>query len=359
MKMKIDILGGYASLTSKRGKHFSLLINTYDKRGNKKTIWLDPAVKYDDKVDLIIISQDDDDHWKYLPKYLEKYPDTKIYSLGIIAEKLSHLFNIKAINKSFTINGVKFEFFKCAHKPGSVALGLALRTNKSKIAIIPEFKRLGDYEKEIIKNNIWIVGVGNYEKEDPYKISFKELIELANELKPKAIYITNVREDLLKHKKEVESELKQWNGGFLLDSASLSFKSNVYITYDSYIQAIYDTGTRFYISNNPNLPSLSEIPIKQDKSTVGYLTLTPPTQITENEIELLSPLLKIDNLEDFIDMNSDIYAYPIYDMKLEGIDYKIRDFYNYDPEKMTNEQLADDLRLLVAYTAYKLRKQQW
>jgi len=209
----IKILGTYAQLNSPHGKHFSLLIRHKDKR-----ILIDPAVhkkEIKEDLDFIIITQADKDHWEYL----KEYKDIPVYTVGAIFDRLPKREDTHLFLKPLKIEGLEIIPIKTTPAVGTPSMGLRLDVGKKKISILPEFLDLGKAQKDLIQGTIWICGVGDYEKDDKErgKLSFLSLLQLAEELKPKAIYLTNLRKDILKHKEKVNTGLRIWNGNILYD----------------------------------------------------------------------------------------------------------------------------------------------
>jgi len=222
--MKVISLGSWASYGLKGKKHFSLILEHRGKRA-----WIDPAVKYTEPVDFILLSSPDEDHWRYLPKYLEKYPDTPIYSTRAVISHMRLLLpkaNWKRTEKPIKLGGKSIKLTAIPKMVGKPAVAFKIGSGRNALVIIPEFIRLGDQEKELMKGAIWIIGVGEYEKprSDDHKATFKDLLALAEELKPQKIYITNYRTSLLKHKQEILEALKPWKGEFLNDGDEFEIK---------------------------------------------------------------------------------------------------------------------------------------
>jgi len=216
----IEVLGTMAQLNSPQGKHFSLLIRHKDKR-----ILIDPAVhKRDIKEDLdfIIVTQADEDHWEYL----KEYKDIPVYTVGAIFDRLPKSEDKHLFLKPLKIDGLEIIPIKTTPAVGTPSIGLRLDRGESKISILPEFLELGKAQRDLIQGTIWICGVGDYEEDDKErgKLSFLSLLQLAEELKPKAIYLTNLRRDILKHKEKVNAGLKIWNGKILYDGDVLEEK---------------------------------------------------------------------------------------------------------------------------------------
>jgi len=217
----IEVLGTMAQLNSPHGRHFSLLIRHKDKR-----ILIDPAVhkkEIKEELDFIIVTQADKDHWEYL----KEYKDIPVYTVGAIFDKLPENKDMHLFLKPLKIEGLEIIPIKTTPAVGTPSMGLRVDVGKKKISILPEFLDLGKAQKDLIQGTIWICGVGDYktdlEKEEK-KLSFLSLLQLAEELKPKAIYLTNLRKDILKHKEKVDTGLKIWNGKILYDGDVLEEK---------------------------------------------------------------------------------------------------------------------------------------
>jgi len=216
----IEVLGTMAQLNSLHGRHFSLLIRHKDKR-----ILIDPAIhkkEIKEELDFIIVTQADKDHWEYL----KEYKDIPVYTIGAIFDNLPENKDMHLFLKPLKINGLEIIPIKTTPAVGTPSIGLRLDVGKRKISILPEFLDLGKAQKDLIQGTIWICGVGDYEKDDDAggKLSFLSLLKLAEELKPKAIYLTNLRKDILKHKEKVNTGLKIWNGKILYDGDILEEK---------------------------------------------------------------------------------------------------------------------------------------
>lgn len=212
-KFNLEILGSYAQLNSPLGEHFSLLIRYKDKR-----ILIDPAVhkkEIKEELDLIIVTQADKDHWEYL----KEYKDIPVYTVGAIFDRLPKSEDTHLFLKPLKIDGLEIIPIKTTPVVGTPSIGLRLDVGKKKISILPEFLELGKAQKDLVKGSIWICGVGDYEKDDKErgKLPFLSLLQLAEELKPRAIYLTNLRKDILKNKEKVNTGLKIWNGKILYD----------------------------------------------------------------------------------------------------------------------------------------------
>ena len=218
----IRILGSMAESHSALGKHFSLLISH-----KGKNVLIDPAVhrsSIDENVDAVIITQSDKDYWEYVKEY-DKIP---VYSIGAVLDKLPPN-DFHPILKPLTVDGLTLRPIKTTHKVGIPSMGVRADVGSLGFSIIPEFMTLTSDAKNLIKETIWLVGVVNYDEDDETagKLSFRSLMELAKELKPEAIYLTNLRKDLLKHEDEVNEALKEWKGKILKDNDVLKYEDFV------------------------------------------------------------------------------------------------------------------------------------
>jgi len=222
--IKIISLGTSASLTTPNKKHFSLLLDI-----DGHAIWIDPSVKYDKKVDYIIVTQSDEDHFHYLKNYLKKYPNVPVLSSKGVLDNIDLKGNFKHISESINLYHVHFNFMAIPPMVGKPAIGIRLSYRNKKISIIPEFDRLGKYEQDLIKESIWIIGVGEYDKRKPndHKATFKELLDLADRLKPERIYLTNLRKSLENKIKDIKNELSKYNGKILTEDSVITLKSKL------------------------------------------------------------------------------------------------------------------------------------
>jgi DNA adenine methylase len=211
----IRVLGSQASLTSKHGAHFSLLIEHKAKR-----ILIDPSVGKLENIDYIIVTQAERDHYARI----KEYEGVPIYSTSAILDKIPISENIHPFLKPLRIDGLEIHPIKTTHKPGVPSIGIRCDFNDVRVSIIPEFIKLAEHEQDLIRETIWIVGVGDYERDDEQegKLSFLSLLKLAEELKPKRVFLTNLREDIYKHRKEVEEALEYLKGRILEDESLLT-----------------------------------------------------------------------------------------------------------------------------------------
>lgn len=207
---QIKVLGTMAQTYSSLGNHFSLLISR-----NGKNVLIDPAVhrsQAGDGINGIIITQADKDHWTFIKEY-DKIP---VYSMGTILDALPPN-DFHPILKPLSFDGLTMRPIKTIHKVETSSMGVRVDFGEVKVSILPEFMSLTKAAKDLIVKTVWIVGVGNFLKDDARagKLSFKSLLKLADELKPKVIYLTNLRKDILKHEEEVSLELKKYGGRIL------------------------------------------------------------------------------------------------------------------------------------------------
>lgn len=228
MALKITSLGSWASWGLKGKKHFSLLIEWKGKK-----IWLDPAVSLNDKVDYILLSSPDEDHYRKLDDYLKKYPDTPVLSTIAILSRIKTKYpgNLMPFTTPLKIDGLKIIVLAIPLMVGEPACAFKFETSKSKVGIVPEFDALGKQEILYLKNTNLIIGIGEYDKRKPkdHKATFKELIEeYLPKIKPKSIYLTNFRINTYKeHKDDMIRELKEWNGKLLSDDEILEFSYEI------------------------------------------------------------------------------------------------------------------------------------
>ncbi|MBA7543437.1 DNA ligase [subsurface metagenome] len=174
-------------------------------------------------LDFIIVTQADKDHWEYL----NEYKDIPVYTVGAIFDRLPRREDTHLFLKPLKIEGLEIIPIKTTPAVGTPSMGLRLDVGKKKISILPEFLDLGKAQKDLIQGTIWVCGVGDYEtdpEKEEKKLSFLSLLQLAEELKPKAIYLTNLRKDILTHKEKVNTGLKIWNGKILYDGDILEEK---------------------------------------------------------------------------------------------------------------------------------------
>ena len=195
-------------------KHETIIIESAD-RG----ILFDPALKFDKvkkyNFDKIIITDSDEDCWKNLKTYNK---DIIIYSNSAILAEVDIPDSMKSIpiRQGSDIGFLKnVRLLKLNPEVGRPAIGLRFRLESLEIVIAPEISPiLSKSVKNLFKNvDVIIAGVGNFEKEDQHKITFLNFIRLCdNEFHPKKIFLTNLRQDILKHENEVNNLLKKYNG---------------------------------------------------------------------------------------------------------------------------------------------------
>lgn len=363
--LKIISLGSAASWSDKTRKHFSLIIER-----NNKRIWIDPAVPYDKEVDFIILTQADEDHYHALNSYLKKFPDTIVYSsAGILRHIGKRLVNFRPIKKSFRWNGVSINIFSVPPMVGVPAIGIRLRYHDKKIAIIPEFDRLSKAEENLIKNAIWIVGIGEYDKRKPkdHKSTFEELMELAKRLQPKSIYITNLRINTYKnHKSDILRRINEYGGGILSDKSELVIKSKRYhrglYLVKPHAFLIY-AGLKTIILKNRKFEINGETLLLVDNNyAYGYLILAKPFKIaswsefmkysdnhlvTRSEFEKWNwdfPLwaYKIEEFTPFVEPRRVELPHGVQTFVLEAEKYIITE--KLHPEEFTSEGIDSDMK---------------
>lgn len=202
----IKILGNMANEV----KRYSFLIHTGD-----TNILIDPIdsrFKVEEKIDIVILTQPDVESYQYLPEY----KDSKIYSVAGILDRLPDTFEKHPFLKPLKADGLEIVPIKTTPRGGNPSIGLRISTQNEKISILPKFSELGEFEKELIGGTIWIVGIGDYQDNGQSdEISFQSLTTLAEELKPKSIYILDSGDAIENHRSEIESFLKNWNGRIL------------------------------------------------------------------------------------------------------------------------------------------------
>lgn len=393
MSLVIKSLGTSASLTERGKKHFSLLI---DKDGHK--IFVDPAVPLNEQVDMILITEADKDHWKLLDDYLSKYPETPVYSTAAVLSKIATKYkkNLKPVKAPMRIDGLKLLIFSIPLMVGMPAIGLRLSYHGHKISIIPEWIRLGKREKNLIKGSEWIIGVGEYEKPkaNDHKATFMDLMKLAEELKPKKIYLTNFRKNTLsKHRSDIERHLEKWNGTILEDGTEIRYNSQkgvnlskgLYLV-EPHARLIHD-GKKSIILKSRKFSLTDEyILVDKDyaygrirlkkpvliKSWIGFNLLEKYHRVTKDEFKKWNwsfPLyayeiasykpfanpIPVDlprGIQTFVD---DVEKYFIE----KSIAEKIKDIENYDAKKLPDDVLRDDWRILVAWVAKKIEWNEW
>ena len=377
----IKSLGSGASLFNKTRNHFSLLV---EKDGH--SILIDPATKYDKKVDFILVTQGDKDHWYYLFDYLKKFPNTKVYSSsGVLSRIYPQSKNFTVVEHKLKWNGVEILFMSIPPMVGVPAIGLRFDYKHYKISIIPEYDSLGKYERDLIKNTIWIIGVGEYDKRKPkdHKATFLEMINMANELKPKNIFVTNFRKSTLAHKNEMLEKLKPFNGALLKDGSVIKFNKNLEVEKTKYHRGLYLVKPHAsYI-----LKGIKTMILKQKKFNMndeklllvdnnyayGYLELDKPFKINnEKEFKKYSKKHQVTDSE-FKKWN---WKFPVFAYKIKSFNKfsnlkpvnlpkgiqtfvidaekyiepeKISKWYvPYKPKEYRNDQLMDDARLFAA-----------
>jgi hypothetical protein len=186
-------------------------------KSDDEAILFDPALPYDQvkkyNISKIFITDSDEDCWSNIDSYPD---DIEVFSNKAILEKIVMKKNKKliSIKQGTSIGFLKnLRLIKLNPEVGRPATGVRFRLEGKEIVIAPELPPIiGKAEKNLMKNAIHIVGVGNFEKGN-HKITFLKYTGLCDkELHPSAIYLTNLRKDILDHKKEVEKELGKRNG---------------------------------------------------------------------------------------------------------------------------------------------------
>lgn len=203
------------------GRHFCLGV----REGNFR-ILVDPSIPREklpkewQNPDILLVTQVDKDHWLYL----DDFDGIPLYSVAAILNQIPY-------RKKRSIRGPKIgriaaHPFKTTHKVGVPSIGVRFDfRDGTQVSVIPEFLELGKFAKNLITDTIWIVGVGDYKEDDVKegKLSYLSLLELADELKPRAIWLTNIRRSLDDKLKGIDKELKEyWNGGVFHKGMKLS-----------------------------------------------------------------------------------------------------------------------------------------
>lgn len=303
----IKVLGAYAQIHSPLGKHFSLLVQI-----GKNNILIDPALaKEQVKEDLsgIIITQADKDHWGYLKYYPKEVP---IYTSGKILDNLpfkgKHLF-IKSLK--IGASGVLIRPVKVTHKGKTISIGVRLEKGDTKVSIIPEFLTLSKASKGLIEETIWICGVGNYKEDDEEagKLSFLSLMELAKELKPKKIFLTNLREDLLGYKDEVELELKKWQGRILYDDDILEEDEIIRGLKWGLNEPEYETSSLINLKKIPHFDKgeviveadFNGVRVRVEKKEGDIMIMTNPEKVEGSPLKTKELALQSEELKNFRD----------------------------------------------------------
>lgn len=348
---------------------------------------IDAASKLDD-VDLVIVTHAHKDHIKELDKYIED--ETPIVSSRAVIKRLQAMYdydNFYAPEEKMKIENTQILLFKVQHADKEPCIGIAIRSPSTKIAIIPEFLQLNQYAKELISGNIIFTGVGNYDEDDTEegKLSFKSLLSLAEELKPKALYLINLRKNLKEQTDKLNEELKRFNGRVINDGETISFKSKetldgIYLV-KPHAELIYQGKKKMVVKSKPFEIAFRKFILLDNTHAYGIISLAPYAMIKDKE--------EFDKMRDLHCITDEelkawkwsfpLYGYLIYsfepfdkpkEVKLprgiqtfvkDPMNYfvKIKDPKNYNPEEMTNEQLADDIRLLVAYVSRLREEGRW
>ena len=201
------------------GTCFSMLAQI----GNSN-ILINPAVKREqisEQVHSIIVTKLDVGDTKRLKDYMGKVP---IYATGKTFDKISskakHLF-IKSLK--IGSGQVMIRPIRVAYKKRDSEICLKINKEDVKLSILPKFLSLSKGTKDLIEKTVWICEVPAYDKDDDKKeaLSFLSLIKLAQELRPRKIFIVNANKELLEHKEEMNQELVKWQGRILYDGDTL------------------------------------------------------------------------------------------------------------------------------------------
>ena len=211
-------LGDRAQLN---GRHFCLGVQEGDFK-----ILVDPSIPRDklpeewQNPDALLVTQVDKDHWRNI----EEFEGTPLYSVAAILNQIPY--RKKRAIRGPKIGKIRVHPFKTTHKVGVPSIGVRFDfRDGTQVSVIPEFLELGQFAKNLITDTIWIVGVGDYKEDDikEGKLSYQSLLELADELKPKAIWLTNIRRSLDDRLKGIDKELREhWNGGVFYKGMVLS-----------------------------------------------------------------------------------------------------------------------------------------
>ena len=196
-------------------KTFSLLAQI-----GQSNILINPEVKKEqisEPINGVIITKTALDNLKNIDNYIQGVP---IYAIGKVFDKIiskeKHLF-IKSLK--IGENQALIRPIKILYKKKSPNIGLLVSQKDIKLSILPEFLSLTKSAQELIKGTVWICEIKKYDKDDEQneQICFLSLLKMAEELKPKKIFLINIGEDLLKYQEEVNQELKKWQGRILND----------------------------------------------------------------------------------------------------------------------------------------------
>jgi len=189
----------------------------------KSNILIHPEVGKDqvpENINGVIVAKSVPNNWEKIKDY-SKIP---IYAVGRNFDKISsnkkHLF-IKSLK--IGKNQAIIRPIKITYKKKSPSIGLLINKKDTKISILPKFLSLAKDAQDLVKDTVWVCEVEKYDKDNSEKESksFVSLMELAKTLKPKKIFIVNASEDLLKHKDEINQELKKWQGRILYGGDTL------------------------------------------------------------------------------------------------------------------------------------------
>jgi len=288
----IRAIGAMAQTRSKQGKHFCLLIHHKD-----SDILVDPAVparEIEASPTVIIITQADRDHWTHLGDFAT----VPLYSTGSILDQIDSSFATGKRHpflKPISFDGLVIRPIRTIHRVGSPSIGIRVERGRHKVSILPEFLRLGEAERELIAGTAWIAGCGDYEDDDEEagKLSFKSLMDLADELKPRAVFLTNLRTALLKHRNAVRLALSNFDGQILMDGDTVQSEEleksdtpGIYLV-PPHGQWIWE-GKKKLIIKAKEFPNMVNVPLVlvSGKKAYGVIRLHKPNKIDLNGFDL-------------------------------------------------------------------------
>ena len=204
MSLKVTFLDTLATNT----QHSCILVEEGETR-----VLIEPTQEVENIDAVFILDIDRDEYSKY-QFYVDK--NIPIYSIGAIkeyAEDEELRKHIKLITKNFKINNLRINVIKCPIAPHHPQIGIKFPQHN--LCIIPETAKF--LSQQLIKGvslpaSHLIVGIGNYEKEDEKKITFKNFLTSIERTKKHkgllSLTLTNFRKDLIVHKNEVLKVLK-------------------------------------------------------------------------------------------------------------------------------------------------------
>ncbi|RLI11709.1 hypothetical protein DRO35_04575, partial [Candidatus Bathyarchaeota archaeon] len=169
-------------------------------REGDSRVLIEPSLRVEGITDVIICDSDPDE-WAELA-YYDNLP---IYTTQAIAKNLPDVIKIIKVKNKFTIGNLHFEVFDTSPTSERKSIGLTLPAYK--LTIIPEAPpKLYIAIKNRIKDHHVICGMGNFSGGD-HKISFMDFITYAP--KPKSLWVTNLRENLIRHRTEVNKLIQE------------------------------------------------------------------------------------------------------------------------------------------------------